>query len=246
MKTESTPLYRLIASRIREQISPADISEELKMAPTEVIRSLFIAVGEGLITETDVFFVLAKKYKEEISQLQNHANHKRLRYALQQLFPDANIEELQLLASLIRRRVYFAEMYLLLTESERSLHDKIKQVLMWKHGSDETGWWKKGVPDVVRDNCARNRELDGEATNHAYDFTTFIHLKKILEKNWNTFQTHFPKYSKATMQCDLSRLNTLRNQIMHPVRTDMISEADMKFVREMRDFIIKLVISRKK
>jgi hypothetical protein len=127
-------------------------------------------------------------------------------------------------------------MYLFLTELERTLHREVRCVLMQKFGEKESGWWKVGVPDTVRINCAQAREFDDESVDHPYHFTTFIHLKKIMYKNWELFLRRLPQSvigDRASFLKEIVRLNNVRNQVMHPIRAEPPTESDFEFVREM-------------
>ena len=141
-----------------------------------------------------------------------------------------------LYASYRKRRVYIGDMYLFLTELERTLHHKIKCGLEQKFGKKELGWWKAGVPDTVRINCAQAREFDDESIDHPYCFSTFIHLKKIIDKNWLLFISWLPQSvigDKTAFLKQIVRLNDIRNQVMHPVRGEPPTESDFEFVREL-------------
>ena len=134
--------------------------------------------------------------------------------------------------SLCGRNIFF------LTELERVLHCKIKSILIQKFGEKESGWWKRGVPENVRVNCAQAREFDDESVDHPYHFTTFIHLKKIMDKNWDLFSRKLPQSvagdKKAFLE-EIGYLNNIRNQVMHPVRKEPPTEKDFKCVRKMHE-----------
>lgn len=245
------PLFVRVANKIDELIRPAEIAEELNLTTRQVIEQSFIAVGENLIWESDLFFILSGRYKN-VSGIILDAFEKltlqRFRAALKiEIYPDFyDLDELKLLASLTKRRVHVGDMYVLLTEIERTLHVEIKKALQEKFGEGEAGWWKQGIPETVRIKCAEARERDGRFDAPPYSFTTFIHLKDILEKgnkgkNKNLFAKKLPK---ATGQIDdflsgLTSLNGIRNQVMHPVREEPPTEDDFKFVKEMYKKLIR-------
>ena len=107
---------------------------------------------------------------------------------------------------------------------------------MQKFGEKESGWWKVGVPDTVRINCAQAREFADESVDHPYHFTTFIHRKKIMYKNWELFLRRLPQSvigDRASFLKEIVRLNDVRNQVMPPIRAEPPTESDFEFVREM-------------
>ena len=230
--------WKLAANRISEQLTPVNIAKELKVPTSEAIRVLFIAIGEGLIRESDLFFVLVKKYPEEAARLGSfECSQKKLRAVLPALFPDADdLDELMLLFSYLKRRVYVGDMYVFLTELERTLHKEIESILKKKFGWPDTGWWKQGVPEAVRVKCAEARERDAEFVAHPYSYTTFIHLKEILQGKPKLFSDRLPVPIGNDMKSfflEMDRLNRIRNQVMHPVRAEPPTEKDFEFVREM-------------
>ena len=124
-------------------------------------------------------------------------------------------------------------MYVFLTRLERTLHQKIKTVLVKKFGPSETGWWKSGVPEAVRVKCAEARERDANFDTPSYSFTTFINLREILKENNDLFAKRIP-IAVGQMKpflTDLLRLNGIRNQVMHPVREEPPTEDDFELGR---------------
>ena len=242
-------ISELITNKVGKLLGPTEIAKELEIPTADAIQFLFIAVGEGCIRESEIFFILAKKYREAAIDLPDIPRASpRYRETVRGYIdtinedcPGADLDELVLYLSYRKRRVYVGDMYVFLTELERTLHDKIKSILMQKFGEKESGWWKAGVPNVVRINCAQAREFDGESIDHPYHFSTFIHLNKIMEKNWELFSRRLPKSvigDKVNFLNEMVRLNNIRNQVMHPVRGMPPTEDDFEFVREMHKKIV--------
>jgi hypothetical protein len=132
-------------------------------------------------------------------------------------------------------------MYVFLSELEQTLHTQIRAVLEKQHGHSDKEWWMRGVPKKVREKCATARENDPEAykqSAHLYSYTTLIQLKDILESpdNEKLFRKHLPASVANDLKGffgDLTRLNGIRNQVMHPVRDEPPTETEFVFVREM-------------
>jgi hypothetical protein len=238
-------LSKLIENRIVNQDCPVEIARGLGVPTAEVILHLFIAIGEGRIRESELFCILDKKYREEAGYLDGTSglSPERLRDILRiyyfetQTCPDTyDLDELVLYASYRNRRVYMGDMYLFLTDLERTLHEEIKIGLIRKFGEKESGWWKRGVPQNVRINCAQAREYNDESIDHPYNFTTLIHLKTIMDKNWGLFSRRLPQSvigDRGRFLKGIDRLNTIRNQVMHPVRENTPTDDDFEFVTEM-------------
>jgi len=239
---------KLVASRIDELFSPADIAKELKITTQKAIEHIFVVIGEGRIKQSDLFFILAKKYSADAAYLDRTPPKpaETLRRAFSIMIhtevldtKDADCDELALYVSYRNRRVYIGDMYVILAEMESTLHLKIESILKRKYGAGDVGWWGQGVPLTVRSNCAVRKEEDDQYLTHAYCYTTLIDLKTILQKNKTLFQLHFPesvaKDGKAfnAFLDKFNRLNKIRNQVMHPVREKPPTEDDFVFIRKM-------------
>jgi hypothetical protein len=114
------------------------------------------------------------------------------------------------------------------------LHRFIKDVFVQEYG--EENWWRGGVPDRIRADCAATRERDTEPATDAYCYTTLMNLREILDKQWAALSPHLPKdlqSDKKSFLEELKRLNGIRNSVMHPVRNDRFSEDDFEFVRSL-------------
>jgi len=84
--------------------------------------------------------------------------------------------------------------------------------------------------------CCTAREKDPEGDSEPFAYTTFIHLREILDRQWPLFQDRLPKdvaTNKKEFLRDLETLNGVRNRVMHPTRLHTISDADFEFSREM-------------
>lgn len=243
--------FKLVTSRIDELFSPADIAKELKITTQEAIEHIFVVIGEGRIRQSDLFFILAKKYSDNKYMLDHFATGEssleKLRAAMERLDEvgifgaDSDPGELMLYISYRRRRVYLGDMYVFIAELERTLHEKVKSVLIRSYGPDETQWWKNGVNEKIRQKCAAARQLDAKFESHEYSYTTLIDLKEILDEKKSMFFARLPEKvvvnnnNIKTLLSDLTLLNGIRNQVMHPVREGDPTERDFLFIREMHN-----------
>lgn len=126
------------------------------------------------------------------------------------------------------------EAYKLVATIEMCLHAFIVAKLKDAHGTDEREWWTKRVKDTIRIECGKRRELDPKRRDICY-YLDLIHLEEILEKNWAIFDRDFQKVSqelenKKLFLSQFSRLNTLRNEVMHPLRGETWDNEEFQWV----------------
>ena len=103
---------------------------------------------------------------------------------------------------------------------ELSLSYAVRRVLVDAFGDR---WWKDGVPQNIRAECASLREADeNEDVCEPYMCTNFIHLSEIIRAKWKWFEKKLPKDlardGKESLKSSLVRLNAFRNRVMHPVK----------------------------
>ena len=120
--------------------------------------------------------------------------------------------------------------------AEITLHELVCRVLRAKFGEGEAGWWREGIPTNIRSQCAARREEDEDPCASPYEYTTFIDLSKIIKRNWALFASCLPqdyRSDRRRLERDLTRLNSIRNCVMHPVKEKRWSEDDFEFVCAM-------------
>jgi hypothetical protein len=142
-------------------------------------------------------------------------------------------EDFRLLASLDKYQIYSTDLYKSIVILERNLHGQIIRVLKQQFGEDGDGWWHQGVPSRVQSDCEGRRK---NRINPAppWEYTTFAHLKHILEDNWLTFRNHLPHDiaddKQHFLEC-LDKLRAIRNRVMHPVGHNPPTTEDFSLVR---------------
>jgi len=97
------------------------------------------------------------------------------------------------------------------------------------------------VPTEIRTYCQEMRETDKEPAVEPFCYTTFVHLSKMLHKQWGLFSEVLPaviRKDKKKLVDDLDKLNIIRNYVMHPVKGVPITEDDLSsfasFTRRFR------------
>ncbi len=138
----------------------------------------------------------------------------------------------------LEMRDTLGDLYEKIRNIEVTLHTRIKNILISEYGA--TDWWRKGVPEEIRAECAASLEKDQEPSDEPYRYTTFIHLKQILEKHWNVISKVLPRNvssDRKKLLSGLAKLNQIRNFVMHPVRGKKPTDEDFAFVREFVDYL---------
>jgi hypothetical protein len=135
------------------------------------------------------------------------------------------------------RSNYIGDLYFYVTDLEKSLHGLIRRVLISEYADDDM-WWHYAIPVEVKEKCEKRRHHDKDPADHPYSYTTFLHLKDIVESNWRIFENYLPEAESADRRALVDALfaaNIVRNKVMHPVRQDIPSDEEFQCVLELRD-----------
>jgi hypothetical protein len=249
----------LILNLLFEGLRPSKIAAACGVTVDEVTGEIIKAIQERRVQRSQVLATL-KEWENEIAvwfpMWKQKPQARSLKFIYGMLKEsnlagfDLDIEEVKLCLLCLEKSFTEGEIYEALCEIERTLHTKIRLILIENYGAEEKGWWRQGVPLDVRQYCVELREKDDNSlSDPPYNFTTLGHLLKILQhnKNPNHFKTRLPlsangKALEIRAVCDdLIRLAKIRNTVMHPIRASPPSEAEFFFVKEMRT---KLEISK--
>lgn len=190
-------------------MSPREIAAKLEVNPNTVKSYLHRAIGEGLIRRSDVYFCVPAKQRRADSTIREWFNDPG--QVLGDLYED-------------------------IREIEIGLHRTVRTQLVKQYGDGETGWWRQGVPLKVRQKCHSRREEDPEEPCETFAYSDLVDLVDTLERQWPLFTHLFPAFkgNKKRLRQELSRLNRIRNKVMHPVRGFVPTEDDFGFVRALR------------
>jgi hypothetical protein len=135
----------------------------------------------------------------------------------------------------------------LLHNFEILLHRYIKRRLAETYGPSEEGWWVKGVPLPIREECVKRREAD-PSRDEPFAYTYLIDLRAILDKNWSIFDAYqkqargaMNQVSKQGLLDCLQRVNEIRNRHAHPPRAPDRGtpefEADLKAAQQALEIV---------
>jgi hypothetical protein len=161
---------------------------------------------------------------------------------------DLGIEELGLYLLCFEKPFRDGEVYEALCEIERTLHAKVKAVLIENYGPHPSGWWRKGVLKDVRKKCVEEWEDEPDFVEYPpYHKTTLGQLQQIIQSAKDSkhpkkilFQARLPVVQKGrdpdmeVFKKEFSKLVSIRNKVMHPIGATPLNEDDLFFVKEMQ------------
>lgn len=129
-----------------------------------------------------------------------------------------------------------ADLYWEIANLEIMFNHFIREVLKKHYGENEKDWWRKGLTKELRAELVSRLEMDDDPAKDALCYMTFIDIKVILDKNWGIFVVNFPKEVKNDKKRFLgllTKINALRNQVMHPIKRAKHTYADFELVRNI-------------
>jgi hypothetical protein len=242
-----------ILNLVTEAVRPSKIAAACNILIALVTQQLTSAIHERDVPRSRVLATLEKKWQEEIEVWLPAWNKTPRRISIEfihEMLRDSNlsdfdvtIEELGLYLLCFEKPFKDGEIYEAVCDIERTLHTKIRKVLMEAHREHSVDWWRKGVPSGVREECVIKWEKDKEYVEYPpYNYTTLGHLHEILKCNENTplFKSRLPlsaNGNEPNMELilrDLQKLMKIRNKVMHPIGAAPPTEEDFFFVTKMR------------
>lgn len=232
------------ASLTRAGKCPSKIATTLGITTKSVILYIRTAVGFGVLRCSDVLIALDRTSCGKLPGMVASNPSISAKEARQRLCDGGGSldqDEIDYYLELVASRSFVADLYYYISEVELFLHQKIGDALKVEFGDGDGGWWKTGVPERVRIDCATVREKDPEEPTHAYYYATLINLIDIIDKNWVVLSKAFlaaKNLEKQELLRELKRMNSLRNRVMHPIRYGVPNSEDIEFVREVYARII--------
>jgi hypothetical protein len=226
---------------VKKGYPPSKIAEQMGVTVSTVMSYLYNQVGEGRIRRSDILFSIDQNTRDTIEHLISEIGTSYwfdIYRAIERSGRQIDRDDLQIYLALRDARIALGDMYEIIRDIEVTLHSAIKNILVSEYGPDD--WWRKGIPENIRAECAASLEKDHEPSNEPYCYTNFIHLKEILDKQWRVFSKALPKElssDKKELLSGLAKLNQIRNSVMHPVRGTIPTDKDFAFIREFRDYL---------
>ena len=229
------PVRQEAAELIKAGHSPIEVAKMMGKRVQDLVHLLLWQVGEGELRLSDIYLSIPesrrRQYEEAIKGWAGEDQSALLRRC-NELGLDGG--EFRLYA--FCREALHNDMYGYLRNIEVFLHEMTRRVLEAAYPSQDDAWWYKGVPEEIRVACVETRERDFQHLE-PYAYTTLIHIKRILDANWAAFlrEVVLPKETSGDKRAFLSkftRLNDIRNGVMHPIKPIEIKEDDFRFIRE--------------
>jgi hypothetical protein len=219
---------------LRQGNSPSQIAAKMRLRTSYVMNFLWSKIGEGELRRSDVSFSLKRNVRSAIEAVIAETKTQspgRICRELEKRGIHCDRFDVRMYLEHRRAPVVLGDMYELVRNIEVRLHRFIKRVFIAEFGEDE--WWRGGVPDNIRAECAALREKDPEPAPEPYNYTHLIGLREILDRKWGILSRHFPAQitqNKKDFMERLVQLNRIRNNVMHPVRGGMLTEEEFEFV----------------
>jgi predicted transcriptional regulator len=231
-----------------------EIAEEMRVTPSTIKQYLCTLLGEGKIRPSDILFSISPANRAAIRKAARDNRGCEI-WEIQKKLKNQGCaisrEEIEVFVSLEDKAL--GDMYDYIREIELTLHFIVKLVLCKEFKKD---WWNKGIPVVIRKECASRKEEDVEPNEwehgeseqgegllpdeDKYRYTTFINLSTIIDKQWNIFIRAFPNLvsDKKKLCRDIEKLNRIRNKVMHPIKRPIFAESDFSFVHDFHKEIL--------
>lgn len=227
------------ARLLKQGSSPAAIAADLQITTASAIDYLYRALGKDYIWLSDIAFSIPRETRDAIEDIISGVgttspgpidieSRRRGIYWVK--------DEFRLYLRL--RQNLLGDLYYFISYLEETLHYVIQLVLSREYGTD--AWWERGVPESIRNACIKYRSSDPDPSDHAYVYTQFSHLRKILDDQWPLFAKYLPRDAirdKDTLLADLQRACMIRNRVMHPIRHARFDEDEFHFIRDLRSRI---------
>lgn len=224
---------------LRQGNSPTQIAGKLHLRTSDVMNFLWTRIGEGQLRRSDIAFSLKRNVRKAIEAVVAETRSQsagRICKELEKRGIHCNRFDVRMYLEYRRAPVVLGDMYELVRSIEVRLHRFIKRVFIAEFGADD--WWRGGVPDNIRAECAALREKDPEPAPEPYNYTHLIALREILDRKWSILSKHLPPetaQNKRDLMDRLVQLNRIRNNVMHPVRGGMLTEEEFEFVYNLEE-----------
>lgn len=234
------------AALLRQGLPPSEIASRMHTSTAAVMQYLCLQIGEGELRRSDIAFSLPRETRVAIEQAiekTSSLHPTAITRELRRNGVQANRLDVAVYINYRRARVVLGDMYELLRALELRLHSFVRDAFIAEFG--EENWWRSGVPDNIRAECAALREKDPDPAEDAFCYTHLINLREIIDKRWAVLMKYMPEHllnKKKDLLERLIRLNRVRNTVMHPVRNAVLTEEDFEFVRDLEHDLADLKV----
>ena len=224
-------------------LSPGEIAAQRGVTLATILGYLNQMVGEGRLRRSDILFSVSSEKRSLIARaLADGKSHQPWAVVrrLGRLASGSSVTEADM--TVVSRYGSaghsLGDMYEDIRTIEVGLHRLIRQGLEQEFGSGESGWWRQGIPVIIRQQCVLRREEDPTPALDPF-LPLLIDLGTILDKQWKVLSRYLPQpvandKNKKPLLADLRDLNRVRKMVMHPVRGGAPSEQDFESLRSLR------------
>lgn len=230
-------------------LSPKEIADHQGVTLDTILGYLDELVGRGDLRRSDILFSVPKDTRQAVLHVAGDKrasasweNMMRVREKLKNQGFYVNRDDVQVVLKYGDARHALGDMYEDIRTIETYLHQLTRKGLEKAYGKTELGWWRRGIPEATRKNCQIRREEDTEPVDEPYCYTELLDLANIIDKQWGVLSKRLPKSAtkdKNALLRKLRHLNTIRRNVMHPVRGEVPSEDDFEFVHELKRSLVK-------
>jgi hypothetical protein len=221
-------------SLLKQGNSPSEIARMLRVRTSDVLHDLWSKIGEGELRRSDIAFSLKRDFRraiEEVVALKKTSSPAQIARELERRGIKCDRFDIRVYLDYRRAPVVLGDMYEIVRSIEVRLHRFVKALFVHEFGEEE--WWRSGVPDNIRAECAALREKDPDPAPEPYNYTHLIALREILDRKWAIVSRYLPAetaQNKKELLERLLQLNRIRNNVMHPVRGGQLTEDEFEFV----------------
>lgn len=129
----------------------------------------------------------------------------------------------------------------LLDKIELLMQSTIVSELKQQFGSDETGWWLRGLPLAMRKDVSSRFEEDAGKRGGKECYFNLIHYRTIITHNWQVFDKVFG-YGKKNVGKEkgtdwIKELNEFRNVVAHPTSGAHIAMEELATITHYHDWL---------
>jgi hypothetical protein len=221
-------------SLLKQGNSPSEIARIMRVRTSDVLYHLWSKIGEGELRRSDIAFSLKRNFRKAIEEVvaeDKTCSPAEIARELGKRGIQCDRFDVRVYLDFRRAPVVLGDMYEIVRGVEVRLHRFLKAAFIQEFGEED--WWRSGVPDNIRAECAALREKDPDPAPEPYNYTHLIALREILDRKWAIVSQYLPgdvSQNKKELLERLLQLNRIRNNVMHPVRGGQLAEEEFEFV----------------
>src|SRR4029078_3535603 len=181
------------AQLLRAGLPPSEIARQMGTSPAAVLQYLCLKIGEGELRRSDIAFSLGPELRSAIEDSISKTgslNASVIARELRSRGVEADRHDIAVYIQHRHARVVLGDMYELLRAVEMRMHTFAKQAFILEYGEEH--WWRSGVPETIRAECAALRGKDTEPAAEPYCYTHVMSLREILDKRWPVLSKYMP------------------------------------------------------